>query len=81
MSVLEGMASGLPCVITTGCNLPEAATAKVTQVVEIDAEAIASALTTCLKHPEHIRNISGTHPEKAKEMGDRARQFIFENDT
>ena len=24
MSVLEGMASGLPCVLTTGCNFPEA---------------------------------------------------------
>jgi glycosyltransferase involved in cell wall biosynthesis len=41
MSVLEGMAAGLPCVITTGCNFPEAAAANVAHVVAIDAAAIA----------------------------------------
>ncbi|MEP0911403.1 glycosyltransferase [Leptolyngbya sp. GB1-A1] len=70
MSVLEGMASGLPCVITTGCNFPEAAQAQAAQVVKIDAHAIASALIHCLQNPE-----------EAKAMGDRARQFIFENYT
>jgi glycosyltransferase involved in cell wall biosynthesis len=70
MSVLEGMASGLPCVFTTGCNFPEAAAAKVAHVVEIDAIAIANALTLCLNDPE-----------PAKAMGDRARQFVFENYT
>ena len=34
MSVLEGMASGLPCVITTGCNFPEAS--EVSEIVDID---------------------------------------------
>ena len=43
MSVLEGMASGLPCVITTGCNFPEAAKANAAYVVDIDADAIANA--------------------------------------
>lgn len=67
MSVLEGMASGLPCVITTGCNFPEAQTVNAAHVVEIDADAIAHALITCLKDPL-----------EGKAMGDRARQFIFE---
>jgi glycosyltransferase involved in cell wall biosynthesis len=70
MSVLEGMASGLPCVITTGCNFPEAAAAGVAHVVDIDAVAIANALTDCLNDLE-----------QAKAMGDRARQFVFENYT
>lgn len=70
MSVLEGMASGLPCVITNGCNFPEAAGAQVAHVVNIDANAIASALSHCLGNPQ-----------EAKEMGDRARKFIFQNYT
>jgi glycosyltransferase involved in cell wall biosynthesis len=70
MSVLEGMASGLPCVITTGCNFPEAATAKAAYVVDINVDAIADALIQCL-----------SHPQQAKAMGDRARDFIFQNYT
>jgi glycosyltransferase involved in cell wall biosynthesis len=70
MSVLEAMASGLPCVMTTGCNFPEAAAAKVARVVDIDAESIAKALITCL-----------AHRKEAKAMGDRARQFILQNYT
>lgn len=70
MSVLEGMASGLPCVITTGCNFPEAAKANAAYVVDIDADAIANALNQCLQSPE-----------KAREIGTRARQLIFEQYT
>lgn len=70
MSVLEGMASGLPCVITTGCNFAEAKVAKAAYVVDIDAGAITKALIDCL-----------SNPEEAKAMGDRARQFILENYT
>ncbi len=70
MSVLEGMAAGLPCIITTGCNFPEAATTRTAEVVEIDTEAIAEALLRCLNEPQ-----------QAKKMGDRARQFIFNNYT
>jgi glycosyltransferase involved in cell wall biosynthesis len=70
MSVLEGMASGLPCVITTGCNFSEAAQAQAAYVVDINAEAIANALRECLQHPQ-----------RAKEMGDRARQLILEQYT
>ncbi len=67
MSVLEGMATGLPCVITDGCNFPEAAAAKAAYVVDTNCDAIADSLIHCLNHPE-----------QAKIMGDRARQLIFE---
>jgi glycosyltransferase involved in cell wall biosynthesis len=70
VSVLEGMAARLPCVITTGCNFPEAAAAQTALVVDIDAEQITNALFWCLNNPK-----------EAKEMGDRARQFILENYT
>lgn len=70
MSILEGMASGLPCVITTGCNFPEAAKAQAAHIVDINANAIANALIKCL-----------SYPEQAKAMGDRARDFIFRNYT
>lgn len=70
MSVLEAMASGLPCVITTGCNFPEAAAAQAAHVVDIDADAIAKALIDCL----------GDVPA-AKAMGDRARQFVLNHYT
>ncbi|OUL29864.1 glycosyltransferase [Nostoc sp. T09] len=67
ISVLEGMATGLPCVITTECNFPEAAAAKAAHVVDTNYDAIADSLIHCL-----------TNPEQAKIMGDRARQLIFE---
>ena len=70
MSVLEGMASALPCVITTGCNFPEAAIARAAQVVDINADAIANALI------EYLIN-----PQQAKEIGDRAHDFILQNYT
>lgn len=70
MSVLEGMASGLPCVITTGCNFPEAAQANAAHVVAPTSEAIASALIDCL-----------SHPAKAHQMGERARHLILQHYT
>ncbi len=70
MSVLEGMATGLPCVITTGCNFPEAGTAKAASIVDIDADKIADALIQLLQEPI-----------AAQEMGDRAREFILDNYT
>ncbi|MEB3310426.1 MAG: glycosyltransferase [Snowella sp.] len=68
VSVLEGMAAGLPCVITTGCNFPEAAKENVALVVDINAEAIAEGL---LKYLENT--------EAAQVMGSRSRQFILKN--
>jgi glycosyltransferase involved in cell wall biosynthesis len=70
ISVLEGMGSGLPCVITTGCNFPEAEIAQAAYVVRIDAKVIADALIKCL-----------TNPQQAKAMGDRSREFISQNYT
>lgn len=70
VSVLEGMASGLPCVITTGCNFPEAAAAQAAHVVDIDADEIALALIQCL-----------SNPQQAEEMGQCARKLIFEHYT
>ena|SRR5438876_6215270 len=68
MSVLEAMAAGLPSVITTGCNFPEAAEAKVALEVPIDATVFAEALASL------VENLPG-----AREMGRRAREFIFQN--
>lgn len=70
MSVLEAMASGLPCIITTGCNFPEAAAAHAAKVVPIDSQAIADALIDCL-----------SDLPAAKAMGNRARQFILNSYT
>ena len=70
MSVLEGMAAGLPCVITTGCNFPEAGLAKAAYIVKVDAKEIAQQLIYCLKNPQ-----------LAKETGDRAHQLIMQQYT
>lgn len=70
MSVLEAMASGLPCVITTGCNFPEAATANAARVVNINAMEIADAIITYLEDPL-----------SAAVVGEWARKFIFEHYT
>ncbi len=70
MSVLEGMASGLPCIITTGCNFPEAAQARVAHVTAIEPEAITQALLICLGDPK-----------AAALMGARARDFVLERYT
>jgi len=70
MSVLEAMAVGLPCVITTGCNFPEAQTAQAAQVVEINTPALTAALSWCLENPD-----------QAQVMGARAKQLVLENYT
>jgi len=70
VSVLEGMASGLPCVITTGCNFPEAGMEKAALEIDIDAQQLTDALLWCL-----------INPEEAQQMGDHARKFIFNNYT
>ncbi|MGB3299777.1 MAG: glycosyltransferase, partial [Phormidesmis sp.] len=70
MSILEGMATGLPCIITQACNFPEAATAKAACVVEVDSDAIAAALCQVLNHPS-----------QSQAMGDRAQQLVFQHYT
>jgi len=66
MSILEGMASGLPCVITTACNFPEASIDDAAHVVDPDSDRIAAALIQCLQDPK-----------AAKAMGERARQLVL----
>lgn len=66
MSILEGMASGLPCIFTTGCNFPEAETAHAAKIVGISAEEIEDALLYYLRNPD-----------QAKELGNRARGYIL----
>lgn len=70
MSVLEAMATGLPCVITTGCNFPEAGEAQAACVVPIDSGDFAAAL---------IRLIDD--PVACKTMGVRARNLVREKYT
>jgi glycosyltransferase involved in cell wall biosynthesis len=70
LSVLEGMAAGLPCVITTGCNFPEAGNAQAATIVDPDADQIACALITLL-----------LNQDTAQQMGDRARHLIFDHYT
>lgn len=70
MSILEGMATGLPCVITTECNFPEAAEAGAAYVVEPTADHVSHALMRCLQDPE-----------EAKSIGHRARRLVLENYT
>lgn len=70
ISILEGMASGLPSVITTGCNFAQAGEAGVASVVEPQVPYIRDALMTYLKN-------SG----EAQEIGQQARQFVLENYT
>jgi glycosyltransferase involved in cell wall biosynthesis len=68
MSVLEGMAAGLSCVITEGCNFAEAS--EVAHIVEATSDAIADALIRALK----------TLPQ-AQQTGARARDFVFQHYT
>ena len=70
MSILEAMAAGLPSVITTGCNFPEAGEVGAASVVPIDAEAISAALIELVKHPE-----------AGRAMGARARRLVLEGYT
>jgi glycosyltransferase involved in cell wall biosynthesis len=70
ISILEGMAAGLPCVITTECNFPEAGSAEAAYIVDVNSQAIALALNHCL-----------TNPQQAKQTGDRARELIMKNYT
>ena len=66
MAVLEAMAAGLPSVLTTGCNFPEAAAAGAARVVPIEAAAIADALADIL-----------ADPDAGRAMGARARTLVL----
>jgi glycosyltransferase involved in cell wall biosynthesis len=70
LSILEGMAAGLPCVFTTGCNFPEAAIAQAAEVVEINADAIAIGMKKLL-----------SDSDTRQQMGKWAQHFIFSHYT
>jgi glycosyltransferase involved in cell wall biosynthesis len=65
MSVLEAMAAAKPCVITHGCNFPEAAEAGAAHVVAAEAGPVGDALLACLRDPA-----------EAKLMGKRAKELV-----
>ena len=65
MAVLEAMAAGLPSVLTTGCNFPEAGDVGAASVVEIDSAAFGAALIALL-----------SDAARARAMGERARMFV-----
>ena len=67
MSVLEAMAAGLPCVLTEGCNFPEASAADAARIVPTgDADRFAAALCDLL-----------AYPDQAQAVGARARELIL----
>ena len=67
MSVLEAMAAGLPCVLTEGCNFPEAGEAGAARIVPTgDAERFAAELCDLLDRPE-----------AARAMGAHARELVL----
>jgi len=63
IAILEAMVMGCPCIITTGCNFPEAA--DVAHIVKPEPDAIATALN-------HVLADQPT----AKALGARAQQFV-----
>lgn len=70
MAALEALASGLPAILSPGCNLPEAGAAGAALIVEREVEPLAAALTTLL-----------TSPELRAAMGERARALVREHFT
>ncbi len=71
VAVLEALAAGIPAIVTPGVALSKLVSEhQLGMVPELNKEAIAHALITCLKEPQ-----------EAKAMGDRARQFILEHYT
>lgn len=71
IAVLEALAAGTPALVTTGVALADLVKEQnLGWVVDLDVEAIASAIQDFLDHPQFTQQI-----------GDRARQFILENYT
>lgn len=69
--VLEAMAAGLATIVTPGVALASMIKENnIGYVPELDIEEISSMIEHCL-----------ADPQEAKEMGDRARQFILDNYT
>ena len=71
VAVLEALAGGIPALVTPGVALGDMITQQqLGYVTELNVNAIASTIEQIL-----------SHPEKMREMGDRAREFILDNYT
>lgn len=70
MSVLEAMAAGLPSVLTTGCNFPEAEVAGAAIITPIASEPFADGLVRLL-----------SDPDAARAMGHKARSLVLDRYT
>lgn len=69
ISVLEALAGGIPALVTPGVALADMITQQqLGYVTELNISAIASTIEEIL-----------SYPQKMREMGDRAREFIFDN--
>ena len=65
MAVLEAMASGLPVLLSHGCNLPEVAGAHAGYVIDVDEQELILALEKLF-----------SDPEKLEQMGHNAQNLI-----
>ncbi len=71
VSVLEALAAGIPALVTPDVALAELLNQeKLGYVPELDVSAISNSVKQALKYPD-----------AARQMGDRARQFVSENYT
>ena len=66
MAVLEGLAAGLPVLLTPGCNFPEASASGGAVEVEPNAEATEAGL----------RQLLSQSPAELKAMGQRGRELV-----
>lgn len=70
MAVLEAMASGLPVLLSEGCNLPEAKQSNAGKIVPVDVDSLAEALTDMLSDSDAL-----------SQMGENAQNLIREKFT
>ncbi len=71
MAVLEAMACGLPCILTPGCNFPQAQKAGAAFIVEPKAGPLGEAVSEVLNMGESQR----------RAMGERGRRLVLDNYT
>lgn len=71
LSILEALACGKPCAITTGCNFPELGAIGAGEVVEPQADTLSAALSKLL----------ALAPQERQEMGERGRSLVMEQYT
>lgn len=70
-AVLQAMAAGLPCLLTPGCNFPEAESAGAALIVKPSSPRLA----------EGLRDLLFLSEGKRKLMGERGRRLVFGNYT